>query len=76
MSPGDIIYSIVTTVNNITVVNNTILPVWKLLRDLKNSHYKKKTFVAIYGDKCQLDFLWQSFPNIHKYWIIMLYTQN
>lgn len=37
MSPGDRIYGMVTTVNNITVVNNTVLPVWKLLRDLRAS---------------------------------------
>lgn len=61
MSPGDRIYGMVTTVNNITVVNNTVLPVWKLLRDLRASlvaHLlQEKTFVAIYGDECQLDFV-------------------
>lgn len=37
MSPGHIMYTVVT------IVNNTVLCICKLLRvNLKNSHYKKK----------------------------------
>ena len=58
-----------------TIVNNTVLHIWKLLRvDLKSFHHKKKKSINIYVDRHYL-IMW-SLPNIYKYWIIMLYTWN
>ena len=39
-SSGDVTYSM------ITIVNNTVLYIWKLLRDLNNSHHKKNKFLT------------------------------
>ena len=47
---GDVMYS------TVTIVNKTVLHIWKLLRvNLKNSYHKKNNFVTMYGDKCLLD---------------------
>ena len=36
----------------VTIVNNTVLHIWKLLRvDLK-SYHKKKILLTVYGDGC------------------------
>jgi len=33
-----------------SVVSNTVLQFWRLLRDFKSSHHKKKNFLTMYGD--------------------------
>ena len=40
ISSGDITYNMITT------VNNTVLHIWKLLRDLKSPHHKKNKFLT------------------------------
>lgn len=44
-SSRDLMYSV-------TIVNNTVLYVGKLLRDLKSSHYEKKKITTIWDDWC------------------------
>ena len=71
ISPGDVMYTMVT------IVNNIILYIWKLLReyiDLKSSHHEKKKVVT--NVWWWLDLLWRSFRRVYKYGIIMLYTWN
>lgn len=42
----------------VAILNN-VLHSLKLLRiNLESSHYKKKQFVTLYGDREQLDLLW------------------
>lgn len=62
--PGDVVYSMVTIVNNIvyfTVAER---------RGLKSSHYKKEVLT-----RCG-NLLWWSSHNIYKYWNITLCTWN
>lgn len=40
-SPEDVMYSMVT------IFNNTVLCIWKLLRELKSSHHKKNKIVMM-----------------------------
>jgi len=53
-----------------TIVNNTVLHIWKLLRiSLKNSYYNKIS-VTMWGDELSVDLLWWSFHNIYKYKVL------
>ena len=65
ISHGNAMYSTVTTLNTVHV------KVAKKV-DLEGFH-KGKNCITIHSDRCELDLPWQSFHNIYKHRIIMLY---
>lgn len=73
VSLGDLMYSMVT------VINNTVLYICKLLKrvDLKNSHCptkKKKNCNYVRCWMCHLNLFQQSFHSIYIYLVSLLYT--